>query len=106
MSGWRKDWSKRAARQLLQVVMDYAKKDDLQVLIDEYEAHRAEKRREKEKHCPSCGCVVDKNGHGHHSAADCIFMHINDPDPAPEEPLKPTPPRLATAAEIDAVRRG
>lgn len=33
------------------------------------------KREGEPMRCPSCGCVVDERGHGHHSAADCIFMH-------------------------------
>lgn len=27
-------------------------------------------------HCPSCGCVVDSMGRGHHSVADCVFMRL------------------------------
>ena len=26
------------------------------------------------EHCVSCGCVVDKDYHGHHSAADCRIL--------------------------------
>lgn len=40
------------------------------------EVVEAEKPAEME--CPSCGCVVDKMGIGHHSAADCVFMHFAD----------------------------
>jgi hypothetical protein len=24
--------------------------------------------------CDSCGCAIDKDGHGHHSAVDCKYM--------------------------------
>jgi len=26
------------------------------------------------RHCPSCGCAVDENLAGHHSAADCAIL--------------------------------
>jgi hypothetical protein len=33
-------------------------------------------RSGNQKECPSCRCVVDEKGHGHHSVADCIFMRM------------------------------
>jgi hypothetical protein len=35
---------------------------------------RASAREQEEMTCPSCGCIVDKAGYGHHSAADCVFL--------------------------------
>jgi hypothetical protein len=31
--------------------------------------------------CPSCRCVVDEHGNGHHSVADCVFMRLARPLP-------------------------
>jgi hypothetical protein len=33
-----------------------------------------EEQEQSPMRCPSCGCVVDENGRGHHSAADCVFV--------------------------------
>jgi len=48
---------------------------EAQQAIDELSALEAEKPEEKMR-CPSCRCVVDKTGAGHHSASDCVFMRF------------------------------
>jgi hypothetical protein len=39
-----------------------------------FQARLASAREQGGMTCPSCGCVVDKAGRGHHSAADCVFL--------------------------------
>jgi hypothetical protein len=45
----------------------------LRDVVKENTRLRAENAEAKSQ-CPSCRCGVDKNGDGHHSTADCIFM--------------------------------
>jgi hypothetical protein len=39
-------------------------------------SQRAQGRAEVADQCPSCHCVVDLKGHGHHSVSDCAFMRM------------------------------
>jgi len=44
--------------------------------------------KEEPLRCPSCHCIVDEKGKGHHSAADCIFLKIEDVKPTEWEPSR------------------
>jgi hypothetical protein len=52
-------------------VSDLASFDDL---IDALAAVKPENEFVEVGRCDSCGCAVDKDGHGHHSAVDCKYM--------------------------------
>jgi hypothetical protein len=65
---------------------------DYRVSIEAPLNDRIKELEDSAKRCPSCGCTINHRGHGHHSAADCIFMQMAS---NAEAPLK---------AEIESLR--
>jgi hypothetical protein len=63
---------------------DFTPAEDVDEVVDEvaaeiessFQARLASAREQGGMTCPSCGCVVDKAGRGHHSAADCVFLKL------------------------------